>query len=251
MERWSNYAEEARLARVKILELIFRAQTSHIGSNYSCVDIFAVLFSKLDFEKDIFLLSKGWAAATLYYFLWRCGRMTQEELDSYCQPDSKFIGLTEPVHPDIKFAGGSMGLSLPAAVGFALAKKLKGEEGRVYVLMSDGEIQIGTTYEAFLIAEHHQLDNLTILVDWNGLQAMGATKDILNIDLFFMRKHVFDGHNYAQMKDHLFSPRGAPHFMVMHTVKGKGVSFMENKNLYHYKAPSEEEYTKALAELHG
>ena len=256
-----NYKEIARQARIKVLEMIYKAQTSHIGSNFSCIDIMAVLFEKIDLYKDKFILSKGWAAASLYYFLWKKGRITEEELDSYCQEGSKFIGLAEPVHPDIPFAGGSMGYGLPAGVGFALAKKLKGEEGKVYVLMSDGEMQIGTTWESALIAAHHKLDNLVVIVDYNHFQAMGKTNEILNIEPLVEKWKAFgwgnirtDGHNFDKLNVALkyqeaFRKPDAPYIIITHTVKGKGVSFMENDNRWHYLNISKEDYEKAKDEL--
>lgn len=252
-----NYQEIATEARKTVLRMIFKAQTSHVGSNMSCIDILTVLFEKIDLDKDKFVLSKGWAAASLYYFLWTRGRITEEELDSYCQAGSKFIGLSEPIHPDIPFAGGSMGLGLPAAVGFALAKKLKGEEGKVYCLMSDGEMQIGTTWESSLIAAHHKLDNLTVFVDYNYLQAMGETNDILNIPNKWALAtgwdgRSIDGHDYEKIEEAISSPSrfvNAPRIVFCNTIKGRGVSFMESNNLYHYKAPSREEYEEALKEL--
>lgn len=271
MDGWSNYAEEARLARLRVLDLIYRAQVSHIGSNFSCIDIMSVVFGKIDFSKDIFCLSKGWAAASLYFFLWKRGRMTEEELDSFCMPGSKYIGLAEPIHPDIKIAGGSMGLSLPGAVGLAMAKKIKGEEGTVYVLMSDGELQCGTTWESALIAGHPRfpssdpnrlagLDNLVVIVDRNSRQAMGMTNDILEMGPItslgnpFMNWRVSgpQGNNCGDIEKYLnWREELKPHLIVAHTTKGKGVSFMENNNLYHYKQLSEEEYLKAKEELHG
>ena len=112
----------AKESRIKCLELVYKAQTSHIGSLFSCADIMAVLFNKIDLDKDVFVLSKGWAACMLYFHLWKKGRITEEELNSYCSEGSKFIGLAEPVIPDIKIAGGSMGLGLPGAVGTARRK---------------------------------------------------------------------------------------------------------------------------------
>ncbi|MDP2363234.1 MAG: 1-deoxy-D-xylulose-5-phosphate synthase N-terminal domain-containing protein, partial [Ignavibacteria bacterium] len=182
MDKLENYKEIARQSRVKCLELVFKAQTSHIGSLMSCADIMAVLFGKVDLDRDKFILSAGWKVCMLYYHLWRKGRITKEELDSYCHPGSKFIGLAEPIIPEIPAAGGSMGFGLPFGVGFALAKKLKKEKGKVFVLMSDGEMQCGTTWESALIASHQRLNNLFVVVDANELQAMGKVKEILNIE---------------------------------------------------------------------
>ena len=252
----TNYKEIAKQARIKVLDLVYKAQTSHIGSNFSCIDILTVLFEKINLEKDIFVLSAGWKAASLYYFMWRKGLITEEQLNSYCQDGSKFIGLSESIHPFIKFAGGSMGMGLPAAVGFALAKKLKKEDGNVYVLMSDGEIAIGTTWESALIAAHHKLDNLVVLIDFNRLQAMGKIEDILKLpeikqDLFGWDILGWPGHDYGWIEQALKPRKGLPNMNFMNTTKGKGVSIFENNNLWHYKAPSREEHELALKELYG
>lgn len=244
----SDYKQIAQEARLKVLDLIYKAQTSHIGSNFSCIDIMAVLFEQIDLDKDKFILSKGWAAASLYYFLWRKGRITKKELDSYCQKGSKFIGLAEPIHKDIPFAGGSMGYGFPAAVGYALAKKLKGEPGKVYCLMSDGELAIGTSWESFLIARHHNLNNLVILVDWNGLQAMGKTKDIINLGGFL--EPNIDGHDFKAINRFILHEHNESiKIGIFFTTKGKGVSFMENNNLYHYKQLTKKECLDAKKEL--
>lgn len=252
-----DYKEIARQARIKVLEMIFKAQTSHIGSNFSVIDILAVLFAKADFTKDKIILSAGWKAAAFYYFLAQKGIIPKEALDTYCQEGSPYIGLTEPML-GVHFAGGSMGLGFPAAVGFALAKKLKGEEGKVYCLMSDGEMQVGTTWESALLAAHHKLDNLVIIVDWNKLQAMGRTRYILALRKLSLKWQAFewgigeiDGHNFEHLQDALSKEVNLPFSILAHTIKGKGVSFMENNNLYHYKAPNEEEYNLALKELNG
>ncbi len=254
-----NYKGIAKDARKTVLSLIYKAQTSHIGSNFSLTELLTMLFEKSDLDKDKIILSKGWAAASLYYFLWRKGRITKEELDSYCQPGSKFIGLAEPVIPEIPAAGGSMGFGLPFGVGFALSKKIKKEKGRIYVLMSDGEMDCGTTWESALIATHHGLDNLVVIVDFNGLQAMGKVEDILNIEPLKDKWQAFgwevkeiDGHNFEEIEKSLINPPlhvGKPMVIIARTIKGKGVSFMEGDNIWHYKAPSDEEYQKALKEL--
>ena len=256
-----NYKEIARETRIKVLDLIYKAQGSHIGSNFSCIDLLTVLFEKADLDKDKIILSKGWAAASLYYFLWRKGRITEEELDSYCQPGSKFIGLAEPIIPEIPAAGGSMGFGLPFGVGFALAKKIKKEKGKAYVLMSDGEMDCGTTWESALIGAHNKLDNLIAIVDANELQAMGKVKEILNIEplkdkwqAFGWEVREINGHDFEEIEKALINPplqAGKPVVIIARTIKGKGVSFLEGDNIWHYKAPSEEEYQRALKELNS
>jgi len=255
----SDYKKIATEARKKVIELIYKAQTSHIGSNLSCIDLLTVVFEKINLDKDKIVLSKGWAAASLYYFLWRKGRITEEELNSFCQPGSKFIGLIEPIIPEIPAAGGSMGFGLPFGVGFALSKKLKNEDGKIYVLMSDGEMDCGTTWESALIGAHHNLNNLTVMIDANGLQAMGKVEDVLNIEPLKAKWESFnwevreiDGHNYKQIEKALIEPqvnKEKPLVIIARTIKGKGVSFIEGNNVYHYKAPSEDEYQRALKEL--
>lgn len=264
MKGQTNYKEIALKARKKVLDLIYNAQTSHIGSNLSAIDILTVLYNIANLDKDMkddrdrIVISKGWVAASVYYFLSEKGIISKEDLESYCQEGSKFIGLAEPNVRGIEAAGGSMGFGLPFSVGFALAKKIKKEDGKVYVLMSDGEMAIGTTWESALIAAHHKLNNLTVIVDFNGLQAMGKVEDVLNVNPLKEKWEAFgfevikiDGHDYKAIEDALLAESSKPKMIIAKTIKGKGVSFMEGNNIYHYKAPSEQEYQKALEELNG
>ncbi len=256
-----DYHSIATEARKKVLEMIYRAQSSHIGSNFSCIDILSVLFEKMDFQKDKFIASKGWVAASVYYFLAQKGIVPREDLERYCQPGEKvYIGLVEPQGKfGLEFAGGSMGYGLPAGVGFALAKKMNKEEGRVHVLASDGEMQIGTVWESILIAKQHNLANLVVWVDNNRFQAMGPTKEILNIEPLDERVAPFgwvvqriDGHDFEAIGKAVegLAP-SSPTMIICDTIKGKGWKRAENNNLYHYKNLSEEEYQEALTELHG
>lgn len=251
-----DYKQIAVDARRKVLELIYKAQTSHIGSNFSCIDILTVLFERINLDVDKIILSKGWVAASLYYFLWRKGRISDEELNSYCEPGSKFIGLVEPIIPDIPAAGGSMGFGFPFGVGFALAKKIKEEKGLIYVLMSDGEMDCGSTWESALIGANHKLDNLVVIIDNNSLQAMGEKKQILNIEpledkwkSFGWNVEKIDGHNYQEIEDVLSVKSEGPFVVIADTVKGYPISFMSGNNLYHYKYLSDDEYKQALEEL--
>ena len=188
MDNFTNYKQKALEIRKTVLRLIHQAQTSHIGSNFSCIDILTVLYNIANIDKDLkedrdrIVISKGWVAATIYALLAEKGIIPKEDLETYCKDGSKYIGLVEPYVRGIEAAGGSMGFGLPFAVGFALAKKLKNEKGKAFVLMSDGEMQIGTTWESALIASQHKLDNLFVIVDANELQAMGKVEGILNIE---------------------------------------------------------------------
>lgn len=265
MDNLENYRKIALEARKTVIRLIYQAQTSHIGSNFSCIDILTVLYSIANIDKDLkedrdrIVISKGWVAASMYYFLAEKGIISKEDLETYCKNDSKYIGLAEPNVRGVEAAGGSMGFGLPFGVGFALAKKIKKEKGKAFVLMSDGEMDCGSTWESALIAAHHKLDNLLVIVDANELQAMGKVKEILNIEPLKNKWEAFgwevreiDGHNFEEIEKAIVNPplqAGKPVVVIARTVKGKGVSFMEGDNLYHYKAPSEEEYQRALKEL--
>ncbi|HXF44402.1 MAG TPA: 1-deoxy-D-xylulose-5-phosphate synthase N-terminal domain-containing protein [Candidatus Paceibacterota bacterium] len=255
----TDYKKIATDARKTVLAMIYKAQSSHIGSNFSVIDILAVLFEKMDVKKDKFIASKGWVAASVYYFLAEKGVIPKEDLERYCGPNEEiYIGLVEPHQKfGLEFAGGSMGFGLPAGVGFALAKKMNKDDGKVYILMSDGEMQIGTTWESVLIAKQHNLSNLVIFVDNNRLQAMGKTEEILNIEPLDERVKSFgwavqrvNGHDFEAIERTFnnFS-NDSPNMVICDTIKGRGVSFMENENLYHYKNLSEEEYKEAMEEL--
>jgi transketolase len=258
-----EYKEIARLARIKTISMIYSAQTSHVGSCFSAIDILTVLYNIANIDKELkedrdrIVVSKGWVAASVYYFLAEKGIISKEDLETYCKDGSKYIGLAEPNVRGIEAAGGSMGFGLPFSVGFALAKKIKKEEGKTFVLMSDGEMDCGTTWESALIAAHHKLDNLVVAIDFNGLQAMGKVKEILDIEPLKDKWQAFgwdvreiDGHNFEEIEKSFTAPLdGKPRVIIARTIKGKGVSFMEGDNIYHYKAPSEEEYQKALEEL--
>jgi len=262
MDNSVNYKKNANEARKAVLRLIYEAQVSHVGSNFSAIDVLTVIYSIANIDKDLkedrdrIVVSKGWVAAAVYYFLAEKGIIPKEDLETYCKEGSNYIGLVEPNVRGIEAAGGSMGFGLPFGVGFALAKKLKKEKGKVFILMSDGEMDCGTTWESALLGAHHKLDNLFVVIDRNGLQAMGKIEEILDIEplkdkweAFGWEVREIDGHNFEEIEKSLASPSEKPVAVVAKTIKGKGVSFMEGENMWHYKAPSEEEYQRALKEL--
>ncbi len=267
MDNIANYKKMALETRKTVLRLIYQAQTSHIGSNFSCIDILTVLYNIANVDKylkedrDRIVVSKGWVAAAIYALLAEKGIIPKEDLETYCKEGSKYIGLVEPYVRGIEAAGGSMGFGLPFGAGFALAKKIKKEKGKVFVLMGDGEMDIGTTWESALIAAHHNLDNLLVVVDFNGLQAMGKVKEILNVEPLKDKWTAFgwevleiDGHNFKEIEKALITPstdEGKPIVIIAKTIKGKGWKRAENNNLFHYKAPSREEYEEALDELNN
>jgi transketolase len=250
----ANYRELARQARLKVLEMIHKAQTCHIASNFSIIDVATVLYENLKAGDEV-VWSKGWASASIYYFLHKQGKITAGQLDSF--PNDPFLSLAETTVPGVHVTGGSMGHGLPVAVGMALAKKRAGESGTVYCIMSDGEMNEGTTWEAAMVAAHNDLGNLCVIVDKNGWQAMGRTREVLDLgnlaykwNSFFFASVSIDGHDYDEIElGTLHGFPNQPKCIIANTVKGKGVSFMEDCLEYHYKYVNESDYQKAVKEL--
>ena len=245
--------------------MIYAAQTSHVGSCLSAIDILTVLYmgvvrnldKNLKEDRDRVIASKGWAAASMYYFLAEKGVIPKEDLETYCKPGSKYIGLAEPYVRGIEAAGGAMGHGLPMGTGMAFGAKRAGEAWKTYVVMSDGEMDCGTTWECALIAAHHKLDNLTVIIDYNKWQAIGRTNEILNLEPLKDKWKAFgwevleiDGHNYRQIEDALrHEVKDKPLAVIAHTLKGKGVSEMEDKIEWHYRNIPEDVYKRAIEEL--
>ena len=246
--------------RATLLKLHFEANSGHIGCSLSCIDLLIAILKYMG-TSDSFILSKGHAASALYVVLNEMGKITDAELQSYYKD-----GTTLPAHPApakisaISFATGSLGHGLPLAVGIAKAKKIKKESGHSFVLMSDGETNEGTTWEAAHFALSNHLDNLVVFVDKNGLQGFARTKDVLGdtapLDLW--RAIGFDvievdGHSIdlvlAAKESMLERNNGKPKLIIANTVKGKGVSFMENKLEWHYLPINKDLLQQALAEV--
>lgn len=251
-----TYRNKAKEARKEILTLVHKAGTSHIASNFSVLDIMTVLYENLK-QGDEVILSKGWAAASLYYFLWKQGKITREQLESFPKPP--FYGLAETTVNGVLCSGGSMGHGLPIATGIAIGKKRAKEEGTIYCIMSDGEMQEGTTWESAQIAAQHKLDNLVVIIDFNKWTAMGKTEDVCNLEPFDKRWQGFnwatdriDGHNHEQIEMAIKSRTfGMPRAIIADTIKGKGVKMFEDRILYHYSHVDKETYEKALQELNA
>ncbi len=264
-----NYSQISGEIRRRVLKMIYRSNGAHIGSSLSCVDILTVLYFKilkidpnnsLAEERDRFLLSKGHAVAALDAVLARRGFFPEEVLDTYCQDGTKLAGhSTRQAVPGIEVSTGSLGHGLSMGNGMAFSAKNDGKNYRIFVLMSDGECQEGSVWEAALFASHHRLDNLIGIIDYNELQALGKTNEVLNLEPlvkkwqdFGWRVKEINGHNFSEIET-AFSEipfkAGKPSLVIAHTVKGKGISFLENKLESHYKHFTEEEYQKALREL--
>lgn len=247
----------AKRARARLLQMHYEARTGHIGGNLSALDAMLHLHGEVMAEEDIFVLSKGHAAGALYISLWAIGLITDEELRSFHQDGTRLAG--HPVarwHQRVKFATGSLGHGLGLAAGAALGKQLAGEAGTVYCLLSDGECEEGSTWEALMFAHHRRLRNLVILIDANGLQGFGATTEVASLEPLAPRFRGFgleveeiDGHSPAALDAALARRGDGPLVILLRTVKGHGVSFMAGRMEWHYLPLNDEQYQRALAEL--
>ncbi len=264
-----DYSQIAKEIRKKVLKMFFDSQTAHLGSSLSEVDILTVLYFKIlsidpknptAEDRDRFLLSKGHGAAGLYATLAQRGFFPESVLDTYCQDGGKLPGhSTRNCAPGVEVSTGSLGHGLPMAAGMALAGKRDGKNYRVFVLMSDGECEEGSVWEAALFASHHKLDNLIAIIDYNKLQAFGRTNEVLNLEPLKKKWEDFgwqvkeiDGHNFSEIENALSQipfEKTKPSLVIANTVKGKGVSFIEDKLEWHYKNLTKEEYELALKEL--
>ena len=249
----------AKKIRRRVVELLYKHNACHLGSCMSCIEILVALyFGGIMKPKDKFLLSKGWAAAALYSILVEKGIIDWDDLyENYYELGSKYWGLVHHTVPGIEHSFGSAGHGLPVAAGMALAMKLDKKNGRVYCLVSDGECQPGTFYESILFASQHKLNNLIVLIDNNRLQAFGWTKEVLNIEPIDKRVKMYnwkvqrvDGHNIQEIiKASKNLSNKKPNMIVCDTIKGKGISFAENKLGWHYWNLNPERYLQALKEL--
>ena len=257
----------ARNIRVKALTMTSNGGSSHIGSILSIADILAVLYGKFlkfnpDFPKmenrDRFILSKGHAGAGIYSALAESGFFPKEILLTHYQNGSLLSGhVSHKGIPGVEFSTGSLGHGLPVGVGMALASKRTSSSHKVIVLVGDGECNEGSNWEAILIAAHHKLDNLIVIVDANHYQSIKTTNETLNLEPFADKWRAFgwmvvevDGHNHQHIVDALDTPHKAkPMCLIANTIKGKGVSFMEANILWHYRSAQGNEYDAALREL--
>lgn len=243
--------------RIKILEISNLAKSSHIGSSLSIVEILLVLYKFFVKKKNVFILSKGHACLAYYCILNKFGYVSSKQLNSYGKNNSILMAHVSHKVPGIEFSTGSLGHGLPYAVGRALAEKIDNTNNKIYVMISDGELNEGTTWESLLFASFHKLDNLFIIIDYNKIQSLNFTKDILKIeplkkklDSFGCSVKNIDGHNFNQIYISLLKrKKNKPTVLIANTIKGKGVKYMENKILWHYKFPDEKQLQKAIKEL--
>jgi transketolase len=249
--------------RKTVLEQAHRAGVGHIGSALSVVEILLATFRVLrgepgEADRDRFVLSKGHAALTLYAVLHLSGRLSREQLDTYCG-DETLLG-THPEHEldGVDFSTGSLGHGLSIGAGAALAARMQGSSRRAFVLVSDAELNEGSLWEAVMFAAHHRLGNLVAVVDANGQQALGYTREVLDLEPLRERFAAFgwdvaevDGHDVDGLAAALDEPGDRPRAVIARTTFGKGVSYMENLVKWHYWPMSDADYERALAEVIG
>ena len=261
--------ELSRRIRRHCVEMTHRADASHIGSSLSTVELLAVLFGSImtydpdDPEaasRDRFILSKGHGCAAYYAALAECGFFPMDWLQSFHQDGARLAGhATHKGVPGVEVSTGTLGHGLPLATGMALAAQRDSRDHRVFCLISDGECDEGSTWEAALLASHHNLENLVVIVDYNKIQSYGRVEEVIDLEPLAAKWEAFgwgavevDGHDLTTIENTLGNiplEPGRPSCLIAHTVKGKGISFMEDKLLYHYIPPRGEEYDRAIAEL--
>jgi transketolase len=261
-------AELARRIRAHALRMVHAAKASHIGSCLSMADVLAVLYARVlrvDAAnpgwtgRDRLIVSKGHAAAAVYAVLAEAGFFPREWLATYCEEGSRLLGhVTAHDIPGVELSTGSLGHGLPVACGLALAAARTGGDQRTFALLSDGELDEGSNWEAILFAGHHRLGRLTAIVDFNGIQSFGKVREVLDLEPLADKWRAFgwsvadvDGHDVDALERALSASdaAGRPTVVIARTVKGKGVSFMEGELAWHYRSPTAEQLAKALAEV--
>ena len=257
-------AQRIRLNAVRMTRL---GKSSHIGSVLSMTDILAVLYGeilnvdpanpKME-NRDRFILSKGHAGAGVYAALAETGFLDKSWLEKHYQNGSILSGhVSHKGVAGVELSTGSLGHGLPVATGMAFAAKLDDRQHRIFVVMSDGECDEGSNWEAILFSSHHNLDNLVVFVEYNKIQSIKSIENTLSLEPFADKWRSFgwdvveiDGHDHQQIKSACSGEAAnKPRCIIAHTIKGKGVSFMENSVLWHYRPPDKEEYEQAIVEL--
>lgn len=258
--------ELALRVRRHVVTMTSKGRSSHVGSGLSAADLLAVLYARvMKFDptdpkvagRDRFVMSKGHAGAAVYAVLAESGFFSTDRLAEHYQNGSVFSGhVSHAGVPGVEVSTGSLGHGLSVGSGMAWRAKATSERWRTYVLLSDGECDEGSTWEAALFAAHHRLDSLVAVVDYNGLQSLTTTEDTLALEPFADKwrsfgwtVHEVDGHDHESLTQAMTDRGNRPVAVLARTRKGKGVSFMEDQVLWHYRSPDEEELAAALREL--
>lgn len=261
-----QFAHFCKTLRLDVLDMLARSSSSHIGSCFSSTELLATLYlDYLDTEnikkqtssRDRFIFSKGHAAAMLYAVLARLGFFPLEDLSRFCHKDCLLEGHVSRKVIGIEYSSGSLGHGVSVGCGLALAAKRENKNYQTVVLISDGELNEGSTWEGMMFASHHKLNQLTVIVDANKIQSLGFCTTILDLSPLKKKAEAFgftvcecNGHEREDILQGLRkNSNGQPKLLIAHTVKGKGVSFMENELLWHYRHPSGEHLVKAKEEL--
>lgn len=262
----SDYYKISKNIRKNIIRMVNKGGSSHVGSALSCVDLLVCLYSDyLKFdpnnpnweERDIFILSKGHAGSAVYATLSEFGFFSEEKLLTHYQNGSDLSGhVSHKNVPGVEFSTGSLGHGLSVATGNALALKKQNSKRKVCVLLSDGECDEGSVWEAAMFAAHHKLNNLLCIIDYNKLQSLTSIEQTLGLEPFSDKWRSFgwetrevDGHDHKSIIEEIKKTSQRPLCLIAHTIKGKGISFMENSVLWHYRSPQGEEFENALKEL--
>jgi transketolase len=249
----------------KVIRLAHDNKVSHVGGALSIVDVLSVLYGKIiKFDpatpdspnRDRLFYSKGHACTALYAVLCYAGFYTESDLEAFTKDGSHFTSHVNHKVPGVELSTGSLGHALNVACGVALAGKRKKEAWNVYTILSDGELNEGSNWEAILFAPHHQLDNLTIIIDYNKIQSFGSIKEVLDLEPLADKFNSFgwqvieiDGHSHQAIEEAMLQKSTKPKCIIAHTIKGKGVPFMENDLAWHYKSPSTDQLNQALKAL--
>jgi len=255
----------AKRIRKHILKMTLYSKSSHIGSALSIVEILVVLYYYMlnidqndpkNKERNKFILSKAHGSAALYATLAEKGIIPFDYLEKYYVDGGILPGhLDSSVH-GIEYSTGSLGHGFPVAIGMAIANLRSSNSGRIFVIIGDGECNEGSVWEGIMLASHLKLTNLTAILDYNKIQSFGRTNDVINQEPIIERWKSFgwdvfevDGHNFTDLINAFNQPNSKPKVIIAHTVKGKGISFMEDKLEWHYKSPNQEQYDLAIREL--
>jgi transketolase len=245
--------ERCRRYRRRILDLSQKVTAMHVAPAFSCMEIVDLIYNELMRPQDIFIMSKGHGCMAQYVVLEDKGILSHEDLENYCKPQGRLGAHPDYGVPGIAASTGSLGHGLSIAVGQAYAEKLKGGDTIVYCLLSDGEMQEGSTWEAMMMAVNLQVGNLIAFVDHNDFGGLERISEGQPATLGLATKAQAFGWVAMERNGHnlwvIVAPLGAPTMFVCHTIKGKGVSFMENNPIFHYRSPSPDEYQQALREL--